>query len=309
MLAILCPGQGAQHPGMFDLSGQAPAAQPLFQTAGELLGEDPRTYVQHAGEQMFDNRAAQILCVAQALAAYLAIGPLLPRRLIVAGYSVGELSAWGIAGLLTPEGTLRVAKARGDLMSQGSGPDDGLAFIRGLPLEAVQRLASDHGVDVAIINPDDVTVVGGQRNALQAICSAALAAGALRADPLAVRVASHTSCLAKVVPEFFAALQAAAPVPPPANIVLLSALNAQPVFSVPQASQALADEIGHTLHWKDCLQCAYERGARVFLELGPGRALANMVTRAYPDTAARSLDEFRSLEGVEQWLSKHIEDA
>lgn len=308
MLAILCSGQGTQHPGMFSVTGQLPEAEPLFGAAAELLGDDPRHFVQQVDhDRLFDNDVAQILCVTQAMAAYVGLQARLPRRLVVCGYSVGELAAWGVSGLLTPENTIRLAKVRAQLMTAGSGANDGLGFARGLSLEKVQALALRHGVDVAIENPDDMTVVGGEYLALKAFCAAALEQGAERADLLGVRVASHTSRLSAAVPTFRAAIDAAAPQAPRAGTVLISAHAADPVFSASAAADALASEIGSTLHWKDCLQSAYERGVRVFLELGPGRALANMASKAFPDSEARSVDDFHSVDGIRQWLEQRLQ--
>ena len=44
-LAILCSGQGRQHPDMFALTGGAPEAAGLFAHAAKLLGTDPRDLV------------------------------------------------------------------------------------------------------------------------------------------------------------------------------------------------------------------------------------------------------------------------
>jgi [acyl-carrier-protein] S-malonyltransferase len=51
-----------------------------------------------------------------------------------------------------------------------------------------------------------------------------------------------------------------------------------------------------------------EAGARVFFELGPGRALAEMAAGSYPGMTARSFDDFRSLEGVRAWLQSVTAD-
>jgi hypothetical protein len=50
-----------------------------------------------------------------------------------------------------------------------------------------------------------------------------------------------------------------------------------------------------------------EAGANAFLELGPGCALAEMAASAYPGVAARSVDEFKSLEGACAWLARASE--
>jgi [acyl-carrier-protein] S-malonyltransferase len=49
-----------------------------------------------------------------------------------------------------------------------------------------------------------------------------------------------------------------------------------------------------------------EAGVTTMLELGPGRALAEMAARSIPGLEARSLDEFRSLDGARSWLARHV---
>src|ERR1700722_390805 len=69
-VAILCSGQGSQHPAMFDLVMNSPEAEPVFTAAAEVLGQDPRRFVREAAPaDLFSDRAGQILFCAQALAA------------------------------------------------------------------------------------------------------------------------------------------------------------------------------------------------------------------------------------------------
>jgi hypothetical protein len=51
-----------------------------------------------------------------------------------------------------------------------------------------------------------------------------------------------------------------------------------------------------------------QAGARAYVELGPGRALADMVAGAYPGMTACSLDDCRSLQGVRAWLQRVTAD-
>jgi [acyl-carrier-protein] S-malonyltransferase len=71
------------------------------------------------------------------------------------------------------------------------------------------------------------------------------------------------------------------------------------------AIEKLALQLEHTIEWSNCLDMLYERGCRVFLELGPGRALARMTQARFEDVDARAVDDFRSLDGVSSWLTKH----
>jgi [acyl-carrier-protein] S-malonyltransferase len=101
-LAVLCTGQGPQRSNMFALTGDAPEAANLFAHAATLLGgRDPREMVQtDPDDTLHQNRVGQILCTLQALAATATLRGAWPRRLIIAGYSVGEVAAWSVAGLM-----------------------------------------------------------------------------------------------------------------------------------------------------------------------------------------------------------------
>lgn len=303
-LALLCSGQGHQHAGMFALTGAVPEAEPVFTAAAGLLGQDPRRLVKAAGEGMLHaNRTAQVLCVTQALAAA-ALPCLAGRPALMLGYSVGELAAWGVAGAFSVGKTLELAAARAECMDQASPEGDGLAFVRGLSRGRLDALLRDGEVAIAIVNPGDLFVLGGPRAELERIVPAALAAGATRAGPLPVGVASHTSRLLGAVQPFRARLEAAAPQPLRAGRTLLSGLDGRPVFKVAAGLKALAGQVARTIEFAACLEAAAERGVTQALELGPGRALADMAAAALPAVEARALEDFRSPEGLAAWLAR-----
>lgn len=305
MLALLCSGQGTQHREMLRLTENLPVAEPIFAAAARALGADPRKLLQTAGDSaLHENRTAQILCVTQALAARTLLSDALLHRLhIVAGYSVGELASWGVTGLLTPAQTIDLSGTRADIMNGASAPDDGLASVRGLARESVERLAQQTQIEIAISNPNDVFIVGGNSLSLREFCEAALAAGAQRAALLPVTVASHTSRLTGAVAPFRAAIAAQHPLRPPAGTILLKGLDGSPVFDIESGMDALAQQLNSPIDWSACLAAAVERGATLFLELGPGRALAEMARAAHPCIPARSLEDFRTAEGVLTWIN------
>ena len=107
-LATLCSGQGRQHSNMFGLTGDAPEAASLFLHAASLLGgNDPRDYVHGESRQaQHRNRAGQILCTVQALAAAVALRDAMPGRMIVTGrgghLAVGTDGAKWRAGVARP---------------------------------------------------------------------------------------------------------------------------------------------------------------------------------------------------------------
>ncbi len=90
----------------------------------------------------------------------------------------------------------------------------------------------------------------------------------------------------------------------PAGVRLLGGIDAAPVIDVERGLDGLAAQISTTIRWSDCLAAAVEAGATAFLELGPGRALAEMAAGAHPDVPARGLDDFRTAAGVRGWLER-----
>lgn len=308
-LAILCSGQGRQHRDMFALTGDAPEAAHLFAHAATLLGgKDPRDFVRAEPEEaLYRNRAGQILCTLQALTAAAALGDAIPRGTIIAGYSVGEVAAWGVGGLIGAILTLDLVARRAEVMDAATHAGDGLVFVRGLSQEQVGRLCERHGAAIAIVNPGDAFVIGGGGETLSKIAEDARAMHGARIVALPVEVASHTERLAAASVVFREALNSA-PVsfPPRTAARVLSGIDATPVVSRETGLDKLAAQISHTVQWADCLQACVEAGATEFLELGPGHALSGMVAEIASGLPARSLDDFRSLQGVRTWLRRHV---
>jgi [acyl-carrier-protein] S-malonyltransferase len=290
---------------MFALTADAPAAAAVFAAAAAALGRDPRAFVRDTAEAaLHANAAGQILCVTQALASFAALGIAPGTRLTLAGYSIGELAAWGCAGLFSAVSTLELAALRAAAMDEASGPDDGLAFVRGLGRDAVEALCARHASAVAIVNTGDLFVVGGARDDLRALCDEALRGGAAKAGALKVAVASHTPRLAAASARFRAALASRETLPRRPGVRLVGGVDAQAVLNVELGLDRLAAQISRTIDWAGCLDACVEAGAGAFLELGPGRALAAMAAEAYPDLPARSLEDFRTLDGARAFAAR-----
>ena len=310
-LAILCAGQGRQHRDMFALTGDAPEAAHLFAHAATLLsGRDPRDLVRsETDEALHRNRAGQILCTVQALAAAVALEASIPKGVIVAGYSVGEVAAWGVGGLVKPRDTLDIVARRAEAMDAATCRGDGLVFVRGLSRGDVDRLCERYDAAIAIVNPGDAFLIGGSRDALNGIAAAARAMHGPRVVDVPVEVASHTPRLAEASTEFRDILRSASVAFPPAGGArVLSGIDGASIASAEAGLDKLAAQISQTVQWESCLQACLEAGTTAFLELGPGHALSAMVRGIRPDLPAHSLDDFRSLQGVRAWLAQHLGD-
>jgi [acyl-carrier-protein] S-malonyltransferase len=219
---------------------------------------------------------------------------------------VGEMAAGGIAGLMDPTVTLDLVARRAEIMDAASAVGDGLLFIRGLSRGAVDELCKRHDAAVAIVNPGDAYLVGGTGEALDALGADAQAMGTAHIVRLAVTVASHTHRLAAASVEFRKLLDKT-PIQrkPNMGVRLFSGIDGNPVLDIPTGLDKLAAQISHTVQWEACLVGCIEAGASAFLELGPGRALAEMAAVTYPTLPARSIEDFRSVTGLRAWLAEH----
>jgi [acyl-carrier-protein] S-malonyltransferase len=301
--AVLCPGQGAQHPQMLDFIAGNPAAQAVFDEAARALGEDPRAWLRQP-EIIFRNAIAQpLICVAE-LATWTALRGDLPAPTAFAGYSVGELAAYGCAQALDAGELARLARVRAQAMDGAAGERRGGMFAtRGLTREAIAALCARRETSIAIATADDAFVVGGTQSALGAFAHEVQQRGA-QITCLQISVAAHTPLLAGAVDTFRAALEASALRAPTAPVV--AGVDAAWVSTRERAFATLSRQVAATVEWTQCMDALYERGVRLYLELGPGRALSRMVLERHPDVEARAVDEFRSLAAVVAWVTRRV---
>ncbi len=297
-LVILCSGQGRQEPGMLDALQVYPEAQEVLETV-RAAGVLPDGIEQP--DLWFRNDIAQpLICLYQQMV-WAVVKPLLPKPDILAGYSLGELIACGIAGNLSPAETVRLAAKRGKLMSDATAniPQTMVAIL-GLNRDAVAALCERFGAHIAIVNARDHFIIGLKEVSAEAFLQAAQQCGANKTVLLPVSVAAHTP-LMDVAAEAFEKTLADIPFIFSGSPVL-AGVSGGKVFNRDQAVAALTSQIHRTIDWQACLETAYSYGNRIFLELGPGHGLARMALEAFPGIEARSLSEFHDLKAAAKWI-------
>jgi [acyl-carrier-protein] S-malonyltransferase len=248
---------------------------------------------------MFDNRCAQPLVVAATLRAWTMLADRLPAPSLVTGYSVGEISAYAVAGVLPLDQAVAIASRRAAIMSEiaASGGEQGMAAVSGVSFQAALDLVTQAGCEAAIDTPGAL-IAGGLRDHLARLEALAPQAGA-GYKPLPINIASHTSLLAAAVDPLRSLLQAHACAP---ALPLLAGVTAASVQDGAQAAELLAQQTANTIRWTDCLDAIAEARIDVALELGPGNALTRMLRERHPGIACRSVADFRSVKGIVAWV-------
>ena len=301
-LAILVPGQGTLHPDTLPWLESRPQAQTVLLALATAVGHDWRARL-HDAEWSAINRHAQPLVTALSLAAWPCLEPALPGPAVVAGYSVGELAAFAIAGALDPIGAVMLAVHRAHAMDRAAaGRAMGLLAVNGLERARLAALCERHDLAVAIRLADDHAIVGGLAAALDA-AKAELAAHGARGTRLAIRVASHTRWMAPA-----AARVAQGLVLRPPSTALVCNFTSGVVRTPPELAHALSQQIANPIRWDACMDTIAERGVRCVLEVGPGTTLAALWRGRYPHIPARSLDDFRSPDAATAWARRTLAD-
>ncbi len=177
-LAILCSGQGAQHPAMLDLLADHPAAAEIIGAGEARLGFRLRDMLAQP-DAMFRNAVAQpLICLSQ-LALWTALQPDAPRPVAFCGYSVGELGAYACAGALDAAELARLAAARAALMDQASAAHPGgMLAVQGISRDQVEHLCKGKRAWIAIAIGNEEFVIGGEDDALQLLDADLSARGA-----------------------------------------------------------------------------------------------------------------------------------
>jgi [acyl-carrier-protein] S-malonyltransferase len=277
------------------------AAEAILQMTNAVCGEDIAALLATSPDILQRNAIAQPLICALQLASWAVLAPLLPRPRVFAGYSIGELAAFGCAGALAPESLIRLACRRAAAMDRACPKPNGLIALRGLTRIQIDALCQADGGEIAIINGPDRFVVGGLRENLPRLAAAAAALGG-SATPLMVAVASHTSLMAPARAVFDQALGDARLRSP--AVPVLAGVDGSPVHTGTQAAAMLLRQMTEPVDWAACLESLSEMGCRVLLELGPGNALSTMAREHLPHIAVRAVDDFKSLHGAAEWVSR-----
>lgn len=298
-LGLLIGGQGTQHAAMLPWLDSCAEAAPVLGLIAARLGADWRARLSDPHWSQ-SNAVAQPLLTGLSIAAWQGLASQVGRPAVVAGYSVGELAAFSIAGVFGVVDAMALAVERAAAMDRSTaGQATGLLYVQGPDSTKMAAACERYGVSLAIRMAADRVVLGGTTEALL-VAQRELSAAGADCTRLPVRVASHTPWMARAAKEFEARLDAIALSPPLSLLVCNHTGGAE--RDPARLKHLLARQIATPVLWDSCMDAVAERRVRCVLEVGAGHALAKLWRQRHPEIPVRSLDDFRSAQAVMRWV-------
>lgn len=281
------PGQGAQFVGMGkDLYEQSAEAKEMFEKANEILGfRITDLMFEGTEDDLKQTKVTQPAVFLHSVILSKVIGEEFKPEM-VAGHSLGELSALTAAGALSFEDGLKLVSARARAMQKACEVKPStMAAIIALPDEKVEEICqSVDGVVVAAnYNCPGQIVISGEIEAVNAACEAAKAAGAKRALPLKVGGAFHSPLMEPARAELAEAI-AATEFHTPVCAVYQN-VDAAAHTDPAEIKANLIAQLTAPVRWTQTVANMVADGATEFVELGPGKVLQGLVSKVSRDVA------------------------
>jgi [acyl-carrier-protein] S-malonyltransferase len=277
------------------------AARAVYASAADCLGRDPLAF---DASQLAQTQNAQPAIVTLSLAAWHALQEqwgdpagrpvaLQPAQLALAGFSLGEYSALGAAGVLALPDLLRLVQERARLMQLDADDFPGAMYaILGLDdatvLEVLDLGIFRGRVFAVNFNAPGQLVISGEAAITEACAGSLKLAGARRAVRLAVSGAFHTPLMSRAA-ERLQAYAAGLDFRTPRSLLYGNGTAAP--LAVTDWPAYLAEHLCHPVRWTDEIRRLRQDGMTACCELGPGKVLTGLVRKILPDLACWAVED------------------
>ncbi len=294
--AFVFPGQGSQFVGMGrDLAQASPAARDVFAEADEALGFKLSELCWGGPEaELTDTVNAQPALLTCSVAALRALHARLGEQppALMAGHSLGEISALVAAGSLEFEDGLALVRRRGEVMkAAGERAPGGMAAILNLDAPVLAEVCTEAAaqtggvVQVANDNCPGQVVISGDLATLEKAMELAKARGARRALKLPVSIAAHSPLMLSAMTDFRRTVDGMpfiAPIP-----TIIGNVNAAPLSDPNEIRSELPAQLTSPVRWTESIRYMLAQGIATFVEVGSKDVLTGLLKRI--DASARGM--------------------
>ena len=288
MKAYIFPGQGAQFPGMgLDLYEGSALAQEYFEEANDILGFSITDIMfEGSAEQLKETKVTQPAIFLHSVVLAKVLGEDFKPEM-VAGHSLGELSALVANGVLSFKDGLQLVSKRALAMQKACEiKPSTMAAVLGLDDHVVEDTCAEiDGVVVAAnYNCPGQLVISGEIEAVEKACEVLTEKGARRALILPVGGAFHSPLMEPAREELAAAIEATTfsePICPVYQNVVAKA-----VTDPEEIKANLIAQLTAPVKWTQCVQAMIADGGTEFIEVGPGKVLQGLMRKIDRSVAA-----------------------
>ena len=314
MIAVFAPGQGAQTPGMLAPWLELDGVPEQVAAFSELAGLDlARLGTTADADEIRDSAVTQPLIVTMGLiaASQLRLGgtgeaPSERQQaggsgVVLAGHSIGEVTAAAVAGVLTPSQAISFATRRGAEMAAACAatPTSMVAVVGGDPDEVVAAILGA-GLTPANRNGAGQIVAAGALDGIAALTENPPARARVR--PLQVAGAFHTSYMSPAEQNLKTVAADLTPADP--TQVLLSNADGAVVSDGRTVLDRLVAQVTRPVRWDLCLDSLRSLGVVGTIELAPAGTLTGIARRELPGVRAVAVKTPADLDSAHQLLAE-----
>ncbi|MFH8688280.1 ACP S-malonyltransferase [Streptomyces anulatus] len=301
MLVLVAPGQGAQTPGFLTPWLDLPGAADRIAAWSDAIGLDLAHYGTRAdADEIRDTAVAQPLLVAAGL---LSAAALDASPSVVAGHSVGEITAAALAGVIDDEAALRFVRTRGLGMAEAAAvTETGMAALLGGDPDVTIPHLEKLGLTAANVNGGGQIVAAGTVAQIAAL-EADKPEGVRRVVALKVAGAFHTHHMAPAVEKLRAAVGDLTVSDPTVRYV--SNADGHTVATGTEVIARLVGQVANPVRWDLCMETFQSLGVTALVELSPGGTLTGLAKRALPGVKTLALKTPDDLDTARALISEH----
>lgn len=303
MLAILAPGQGSQSAGMLSAWLEIKGVPEKIERWSEISGRELLRLGTTAGDdEVRDTANAQVLIVATSILTWHLLQGVIERKsLLVAGHSVGEISAAHFAGVIDEDVAIDVVATRGTVMAEAAKEEKtGMSAVLGGAREDVLARLDELNLQAANENGAGQIVAAGLVRDLERL-SEHPPIGA-RVRRLEVAGAFHSQYM-KTAQESFRDFVEKTKFQDP-SLTLLSNRDGSEIDSGVEVKKRLVAQISSPVRWDLCMKQMSELGVTDLLEVAPGGTLVGLVKRELPDLRTFAIKGPSDLDAAKEFLAK-----
>ena len=305
-LCLMFPGQGSQYIGMGkSLYDSYDIVKECFEEAGEVLGiKLDKLCFSGDIEELTATENAQPAILRVSYAAYqVLMKEIKCNPSVVAGHSLGEITALTCTGAISFADAIKIAQQRGKLMGEVIGRGEGTMMavmdMNEFELEEMCRRISSSDLKVSIANYNSPVqmVVSGHRKAVEKL-KAELDSMNVRTTVLNVSAPFHTDImypaalrLRKVLGEYsyhgF-------------KWPVISNVTATPYEHRAYIVSKLTNQVYQPVQWLKSIQYAINQDIDTFVEIGPKNVLRNLISQIDRQKKAYSFSEIKDLDVLKE---------